>query len=179
MTMSRGLRRRAKFSFRAFYLSTLIVCALALFTLGKSQYSLYTNGAQHGEMQRRAVAALDPHRLIKRDEEVCSTSPALSTYTNSCIVPISPLRRRQMRIHQSQLSRRRSRPPLLPLPLLLRLLARPTPRLHHPRPLDRPPLHHHRYRRLRLLLHKSKHDSYDPRNVREYGRSYVFGVWEW
>ena len=154
MTTSRALRRKTKFSFRAFYLSTLIVCALALFTLGKSQYSLYTNGPRHGEMQRRAVAALDPNRLVKRDEEARSPSFHQISHTNSCIVPISTLRRRQMRLHQSQLPRRRSRPTLLPLPLLLRPSARPTPRVHHPRPLDRPPLHHHWHSRLGLLLHK-------------------------
>lgn len=65
-------RSRTKFSFRAFYISTIILCALALFSLGTTQYSRYTNGEQHGVLQRRAVAALDLHRLVKRDEEVCA-----------------------------------------------------------------------------------------------------------
>lgn len=71
MTKSHMLwRSRTRFDFRAFYVSTLILCALALFSLGRNQYSLYTNDGQHGVLHRRAVAALDSHRLHQRDEDL-------------------------------------------------------------------------------------------------------------
>lgn len=71
MTKSHMLwRSRTRFDFRAFYVSTLILCALALFSLGRSQYSLYMNGEQNGVLQRRALEALASHRLHMRDEDL-------------------------------------------------------------------------------------------------------------
>lgn len=71
MATSREHRRaKSKFSFRSFYISTLLLCALALVGLVTTQAARYKNGDQYGIIQRRAVAELDTSRLHKRDEEV-------------------------------------------------------------------------------------------------------------
>ncbi|KFY30904.1 hypothetical protein V493_01572 [Pseudogymnoascus sp. VKM F-4281 (FW-2241)] len=70
MATSRQRRRaESKFSFRAFYISTLLLCAFALVSLVTTQAARYKNGDQYGIVQRRAVAELDTNRLLKRDEE--------------------------------------------------------------------------------------------------------------
>lgn len=72
MTNSAALpqrRKSKKYSFRAFYISTLLLCALALLSLATTQVSRYRNGDQYGVAQRRALAGLDGKRLHKRDEE--------------------------------------------------------------------------------------------------------------
>ncbi|OBT61594.1 hypothetical protein VE03_08921 [Pseudogymnoascus sp. 23342-1-I1] len=62
-------RARSRFSFRSFYISTLLLCAFALVSLVTTQAARYRNGDQYGIVQRRAVAELDINRLHKRDEE--------------------------------------------------------------------------------------------------------------
>jgi sodium/potassium/calcium exchanger 6 len=61
---------KSKFSFRSFYISTLLLCTFALVSLVATQAARYKNGDQYGVVQRRAVAELDTNRLLKRDEEV-------------------------------------------------------------------------------------------------------------
>lgn len=70
MATRRHRNAKSKFSFRAFYISTLLLCALALVSLVTTQAARYKNGDQYGIVQRRAVAELDTSRLLKRDEEV-------------------------------------------------------------------------------------------------------------
>ncbi|KFX88909.1 hypothetical protein V490_07349 [Pseudogymnoascus sp. VKM F-3557] len=60
---------KSKFSFRSFYISTLLLCTFALVSLVATQAARYKNGDQYGIVQRRAVAELDTNRLLKRDEE--------------------------------------------------------------------------------------------------------------
>ncbi|KFY18314.1 hypothetical protein V491_04791 [Pseudogymnoascus sp. VKM F-3775] len=62
-------RAMSKFSFRAFYISTLLLCTFALVSLVTTQTARYKHGNQYGAVQRRAVAELDANRLLKRDEE--------------------------------------------------------------------------------------------------------------
>ncbi|ELR06249.1 hypothetical protein VC83_05008 [Pseudogymnoascus destructans] len=68
-TSTQHRRARSKFSFRSFYISTLLLCAFALVSLVATQVARYKNGDQYGIVQRRAVAELDANRLLKRDEE--------------------------------------------------------------------------------------------------------------
>ncbi|KAH8591296.1 Sodium/calcium exchanger protein-domain-containing protein [Bisporella sp. PMI_857] len=56
-------------SFRAFYITILILSLLALVTLVADQTARYRHGPDYGLAQRRALVQLDPTRLIKRDEE--------------------------------------------------------------------------------------------------------------
>src|SRR5690349_9194126 len=71
MSLSRELRRaKPKFSFRSFYVSTLLLCAFALVSLVSVQTSRYLNGDRYGITQKRVIAELDGNRLVKRDEEV-------------------------------------------------------------------------------------------------------------
>lgn len=67
---AQGRRVKSKYSFRAFYISTLLLCAFALLGLASSQVARYKNGDQYGIVQRRAVAEFDSERLLKTDEEV-------------------------------------------------------------------------------------------------------------
>ncbi|KFY38736.1 hypothetical protein V494_04222 [Pseudogymnoascus sp. VKM F-4513 (FW-928)] len=62
-------RAKPKFSFRSFYISTLLLCAFALVSLVATQAARYKNGDQYGVLERRAVAELDTNRLLKRDKE--------------------------------------------------------------------------------------------------------------
>jgi hypothetical protein len=63
-------RPRARLSFRAFYISILLISVFAVFSLITEQTLRFHHGLQYGIAQRRAVAELDPMRLLKRDEEV-------------------------------------------------------------------------------------------------------------
>ena len=96
MATSRQHRRaRAKFSFRSFYISTLLLCTFALVSLVTTQVARYKNGDQYGIVQRRAVADLDTNRLLKRDEEVSNGDKLLRPIANtSFTVPARPFRRR-------------------------------------------------------------------------------------
>jgi len=56
-------------SFRSFYITILILSALAIITLLADQVGRYHQGAQYGAAQLRALERLDATRLVKRDEE--------------------------------------------------------------------------------------------------------------
>jgi sodium/potassium/calcium exchanger 6 len=62
-------RKRPRFSFRAFYISTLLLCALALLSLTASEVVRYQRGAQYGVRERQLVAQLDSNRAHKTDQE--------------------------------------------------------------------------------------------------------------
>ncbi|KAL2064763.1 hypothetical protein VTL71DRAFT_3902 [Oculimacula yallundae] len=64
--ISRSPRR---FRFRAFYITVLCLSLLAVLSLVADQSARYRHGAQYGLAQKRALEQLDPHRLVKRDEE--------------------------------------------------------------------------------------------------------------
>lgn len=66
----RGPRRAPYRGFRAFYITILIISALAIFSLVADQAARYRHGIHYGVAQRRALAELDPLRKVKRDEEV-------------------------------------------------------------------------------------------------------------
>ncbi|KAH6709332.1 Sodium/calcium exchanger protein-domain-containing protein [Leptodontidium sp. MPI-SDFR-AT-0119] len=57
------------FRFRAFYITILCLSLLAVISLVADQSARYRHGTQYGLAQRRALEQLDPHRLVKRDEE--------------------------------------------------------------------------------------------------------------
>jgi hypothetical protein len=63
-------QKRPKLSFRAFYITVLLISAFALITFVADQGARYTRGAQYGAAQRRALEHRDITRLLKRDEEV-------------------------------------------------------------------------------------------------------------
>jgi sodium/potassium/calcium exchanger 6 len=65
-----GPPRRFRFRFRAFYITVLAISLFAVLSLVADQSARYRHGAQYGVAQRRALAELDVHRLVKRDEEV-------------------------------------------------------------------------------------------------------------
>ncbi|APA06553.1 hypothetical protein sscle_02g013230 [Sclerotinia sclerotiorum 1980 UF-70] len=67
--MPSRLPTRSKYSFRAFYLTTLIISSLAVISLVADQSAKYRHGSQYGVAQKRALDALDSGRLVKRDEE--------------------------------------------------------------------------------------------------------------
>ncbi|EKD15515.1 putative sodium/calcium exchanger protein [Drepanopeziza brunnea f. sp. 'multigermtubi' MB_m1] len=62
-------RFRFRFRFRAFYITVLVVSLFAVLSLVADQSARYRHGAQYGVAQRRALAELDVHRLVRRDEE--------------------------------------------------------------------------------------------------------------
>jgi hypothetical protein len=101
--------RRPRLSFRSFYISVLIVSVLAVASLVADQAARYRYGTQYGVVQRQQIAALDPSRLFKRDEEVSCEPlhgqlPPLQILTWIAVRTRS-LCGRQMCLYQSQLSR--------------------------------------------------------------------------
>lgn len=68
-------QKRPKLSFRAFYITVLFIFAFAIITFVADQSARYSQGAQYGAAQRRALESRDVTRLLKRDEEVRHTLP--------------------------------------------------------------------------------------------------------
>lgn len=62
--------RRSKYSFRAFYITVLLIASFAVISLVADQSARYRYGVQYGVAQKRALANLDGTRFVKRDEEV-------------------------------------------------------------------------------------------------------------
>lgn len=145
---TRARRPKSKLSFRAFYVTVLFISAFAVLSLVADQTARYKHGAQYGAPQRRALASLDSGRLHKRDEEV---SVHIFIYLYRTIlnghnsVPPSSPGRRQMRLHQGQLSRRRSRTSLLPSTLLLRSQLGATSRIYNSHIMVGNVIHDHRH----------------------------------
>lgn len=65
-------KKRDKYSFRAFYISTLVLCTFALVSLARNQYNAYSHGGENSLLARRAIEELDPGRVVKTDQEVCA-----------------------------------------------------------------------------------------------------------
>ncbi|KAI9734095.1 MAG: hypothetical protein M1818_007033 [Claussenomyces sp. TS43310] len=69
VTSISALHRKAKFSFRAFYITSCLISAFAVLSLAADQVARYRYGDQYGVTQSMAAAELDVARLVKRDEE--------------------------------------------------------------------------------------------------------------
>ncbi|KAH6671209.1 Sodium/calcium exchanger protein-domain-containing protein [Halenospora varia] len=61
--------QRPKFSFRAFYITVLLISAFAVFSLLADQTARFQLGSQYGVVQKRAIEDANVRRLFKRDEE--------------------------------------------------------------------------------------------------------------
>ncbi|CAG8972401.1 hypothetical protein HYALB_00007155 [Hymenoscyphus albidus] len=66
---TRARRPRSKLSFRAFYVTVLLISAFAVISLVAEQTARHRHGSEYGAAQRRALASLDSGRLYRRDEE--------------------------------------------------------------------------------------------------------------
>jgi len=70
MTPRRPTVRPQYRSFRAFYITVVVLSFFAIISLLADQATRYRHGLNYGAAQRRALDQLDVARLIKRDEEV-------------------------------------------------------------------------------------------------------------
>lgn len=66
-----------RYSFRAFYVTIVLISAFAVLSLVTDQLTRYRHGAQYGVAQKRALA--DVTRLQKKDEEVQNMPPSYVT----------------------------------------------------------------------------------------------------
>jgi hypothetical protein len=173
-------KTRAKYSFRAFYITVLCISAFALLSTVAHQSAHYRHGSQYRVVQRQALGKLDITRLVKRDEEACKILQTSSKTLLTCLFAVSTGTSctRQMRVHQSQLSRRRSWSLLLPLTILLQSRKGSTCCLHYSYSMAWTLIYDNWHCSQRLLLHKSQYHCIHSWNERKYGGRNIFSLWK-
>ena len=122
--------RRRRPAGQAFYLTVFAISLLAAFSLLRS-LSGESAAARNGQF-------LEARMLEQKVKEVWLRSNIYNTFTDLTIVPICPQGsdRRPMCLYPEQLSRRRSRPDILPPALLLLPLRSQSHRIYHPCHMD-------------------------------------------
>lgn len=158
--------RRPKYSAaRAFYLTILVISAIAAFSLITSRKHPDILAEANRQLFRRTEFSVEEHvhgtagKLVQRDEAVrrlllerlqLSERKADSI----SVVPTRPQRQKPMRLCPRQLPRRRGRSFLLPTILLLQATQGPAGSLCYSGNMAWPPIQHHWHCGQRLLLHK-------------------------